>query len=559
MKPRQSDPEIRAAQGDARRSRIALTVACALATVALFVTLAVWQARMEIAERRTDVAHDVISSVEAMIDRVSSEHTRIMPFVGEPCDVARLHLAESDAFIPYIRSGALVTHGVIYCVSSYGPTTVRLSKYFGEFYRGRPTYRLVAGTVAQPTRPTLLVFFPSNTPDALGSGVLLYIDGAYLSDVLREDSRFGMDRIGLRNANSTLTVEGLSSSVDDAPATAASTRYPFDVIVHASAAFVRAAYRHQFALFVPIGLAFAGLIAWRLASSLGPQRMLLRAVRTGIERREFEVHYQPVIELDSGTCIGVEALVRWSHPRWGAVSPGEFIGIVEDDPLIVPMTHMIVERALDELHTHRIARHLHLAVNLAPRHLQNRQAVADLARLLATRARGRSIIAEVTERQLFDDRGAALASFELLRQQDVQFALDDFGTDRSTLGQLQDFHFDYLKIDQRFVAELESGRTDLIRGIVALARQIGLTLIAEGIESTRQLQRLLDLGVEYGQGYLHGSPMSAAQLARWLAQGPRRLQHAPTSSPHTSTGTHAPGAMRDPAPVDPAAPNAHDT
>ncbi len=100
MKPRQSDPEIRAAQGDARRSRIALTLACALVTVTLFVTLAIWQARLEIAERRMDVAHDVISTVEAMIERVSSEHSRIMPFVGQPCDIARLHLAASDAFIP---------------------------------------------------------------------------------------------------------------------------------------------------------------------------------------------------------------------------------------------------------------------------------------------------------------------------------------------------------------------------------------------------------------------------------------------------------------------------
>ncbi|CAM2145327.1 c-di-GMP phosphodiesterase [Pararobbsia alpina] len=554
-----SDSESRGAHGDARRSRLVLRVACALLTVAAFVLLGVWQAREEIAERRIDVARDVITSVESMIDRVSAEHGRIMPLVGTPCDVARLRLATSDAFIPYIRSGALVKNGLIYCVSSYGPNTVRLSTYLGEVARDRPSYRLVSGTVAQPTRATLLVFFPAPTPDPLGSGVLFYIDGAYLADVLREDTRFGMDHIALRNAQSTLTLSGVSAaSGAREPATAASDRFPLDVVVHESPVFVRDVYRHQLSVFVPIGFAFAGMIAWLMSISFDPRRLLLRAVRTGIERREFEVHYQPVVDLERGTCVGVEALVRWSHPRWGTVSPGEFIGIVEDDPLIAPMTHMIVERALEELHIHRIPANLHLAVNLAPRHLQDRRAIADLSRLLRTRARGRGVIAEVTERQLFDDRAAALASFELLRQHGVRFALDDFGTDRSTLGQLQAFHFDFLKIDQRFVSELEHDRTDLIRGIVALARQIGLTLIAEGIETTRQHQRLLDLGVEYGQGYLHGSPMSATQLAHWLTLGPRRVHARVGAEPSPGMTSPRSGVAAPPSGTDPAPPRPRD-
>ncbi|HTJ92224.1 MAG TPA: EAL domain-containing protein [Pararobbsia sp.] len=531
MKPITSDSETRAAHGDAHRSRLVLMLVVTTATVAAFVMLAVWQARDEIAERRADVARDVITSVEAMIDRVAAEHSRVMSLVGMPCDAARVRLAATNAFIPYIRSSGLVKNGVIYCVSSYGPTTVHLDSYFGEVARERPAYRLIAGTVAQPTRPTLLVFFPSPSADPLGSGVLFYIDGAYLADVLREDTRFGMDRIALRNAHSALTLDGLGTNDLGEPATAASARFPLDVVVHASPAFARDVYRHQFIVFVPIGLAFAGLIAWLMSMSLNPRRMLLRAVRAGIRRQEFEVHYQPVVELARGTCVGVEALVRWAHPRWGVVSPGEFIGIVEDDPLIGPMTQMIVERALDELHAHRIARHLHLAVNLAPRHLQDRKAIASLSRLLGARARGRRVIAEVTERQLFDDPAAALPSFALLRQQGVRFALDDFGTDRSTLGQLQAFQFDFLKIDQRFVSELEHGRTDLIRGIVALARQLDLTLIAEGIESTHQHRCLADLGVEYGQGYLLGAPMNVAHLARWLEFGPRRVD-PPPSDPH---------------------------
>jgi EAL domain-containing protein (putative c-di-GMP-specific phosphodiesterase class I) len=371
--------------------------------------------------------------------------------------------------------------------------------------------------------------------------VLFYLDGAYLSDILRGDGRFGMDQISLRQGNVMLTLHGAAES-DTQPPTASSTRFPLEVVAHPSPVLVEEIYQHQLALFIPIGIAFAALFVWLMANSFTPRRMLLRAVRAGIARHEFEVHYQPVVELGSGVCVGVEALVRWSHPRWGAVSPSDFIGVVEGDPLIVPMTRMVVERALEELHLQRIPRHLHLALNLAPRHLQSNHAIADLARLLASNGRGRPVIAEVTERYLFDDRDAALASFETLRKQGVRFALDDFGTDRSTLAQLQDFRFDYLKIDQRFVAELEQDRTELIRGIIALARQIGLTLIAEGIETTRQHQSLFDLGVTYGQGFFYAQPMSAASLARWLALGPAsRLAPQDYARPGAAHSPTAPG------------------
>ncbi len=497
---------------------MALIIACFAAIVAVFAALGIWQARVELSARQEDVARDVLQSIESIIDRVTLDHSRVMPLAGQPCDAAHERLNAADAFIPYVRTGALVAHGVIYCVSSYRAGDIPLSAYFNEVSRTEPSYRLVAGTHTQPGRPALLLYFPAPQADALGTGVLFYIDGAYLADILRGDARSGMGRIDLRNGTLALTLHGSAKAGSDAP-TSASPRLPFDVVVEPSAALVGAVYRRQLTLFVSIGLAFATLVFWLASHSFTPRRMLLRAVRAGIARQEFNVHYQPVIELGSGVCVGVEALVRWSHPRWGMVSPNDFIGVVEGDALIVPMTRMIVERALDELDRQRIPRHLHLAVNLAPRHLQSRHAIAELARLLASRGRGRPVIAEVTERYLFDDRQAALSSFETLRQQGVRFALDDFGTDRSTLQQLQDFRFDYLKIDQRFVAELEQDRTELIRGIIALARQIGLTLIAEGIETLRQHQSLADLGVAYGQGFFYAQPMSAASLSRWLAVG----------------------------------------
>jgi EAL domain-containing protein (putative c-di-GMP-specific phosphodiesterase class I) len=537
VKPIKSHPDRRAAHDDMHPSHIVLMALCVVLIVGAFAGLAVWQARAELFERRHAVAMDVVQSVESMIDRVALEHSRLMPLIGIPCDAGRQRLTTSDAFIPYVRTGALVAHGVVYCASSYGRTDVPLTTYFNEIRRDRPSYRLVRGTLTQPGRPALLAFFPDTVPDALGRGVLFYLDGAYLSDILRDDGRFGMDQINLRDGNFMLTLHG-GAEADQQPPTASSSRFPLDVVVHPSPRLVRETYRHQLTLFIPIGMAFAALIIWLMSNSFTPRRMLLRAVRAGIERHEFDVHYQPVVELGSGVCVGIEALVRWSHPRWGAVSPSDFIGVVEADPLIVPMTRMVVERALDELHQQKIPRHLHLAINLAPRHLQSNHAIADLARLLASRGRGRPFIAEVTERYLFDDRDAALASFETLRQQGVRFALDDFGTDRSTLAQLQDFRFDYLKIDQRFVAELEQDRTELIRGIIALARQIGLTLIAEGIETVRQHQSLFDLGVAYGQGFFYAQPMSAASLARWLALGSTNML--------VSQGYSRPGAPREP-------------
>lgn len=283
VKPTKSDStDRRTASGDALLPRTALIVLCFVTIVGAFAALAIWQARMEVFERKQDVARDIVQSVESIVDRVSLERSRLLPLVGIPCASAQPRLMASDAFIPYVRNSALVAHGVIYCVSSYGTGEVPLDAYFDEVDRSAPSYRLIHGSRTQPGRPALLVFFPVPVADALGSGILFYIDGAYLADVLHDDARFGMDYLELRSGKVSLTLRG-SSDASTEPPTAVSQRFPFDVVVHASPTLVNTVYRHQLSLLVPIGIAFAALVAWltsirsrRAGCSCGPCGRALR-------------------------------------------------------------------------------------------------------------------------------------------------------------------------------------------------------------------------------------------------------------------------------------------
>jgi len=127
------------------------------------------------------------------------------------------------------------------------------------------------------------------------------------------------------------------------------------------------------------------------------------------------------------------------------------------------------------------------------------------------------LILEITERHLIEDHAISVRTFDALKALGISLAIDDFGTENNSIKQLQEFRFDFLKIDQRFVAELDRDRLDIVKGIVAMARQLNLKVIAEGVETERQANHLLELGIDYAQGFYYAHPMSAESLKNWLS------------------------------------------
>ena len=235
-------------------------------------------------------------------------------------------------------------------------------------------------------------------------------------------------------------------------------------------------------------------------------------LRRAINRDDFEPHYQPIVRIGDGTVVGHEALLRWRHERRGILLPAEFIGVGEDSGLIEQVDWLLYARVIADMRRFDAG---YVSVNVSPRHFRS----PDFADRLLGLVHGAGVDParlriEITEIALLDDAPRALRTLRTLREQGVRALLDDFGTGFSALSYLHHFPIECLKIDRSFIAGLSGGSRPeslaVIRAILALAGTLGIETIAEGIESAAQREALLELGCEYGQGYLFGRPASLA-------------------------------------------------
>jgi EAL domain-containing protein (putative c-di-GMP-specific phosphodiesterase class I) len=280
-------------------------------------------------------------------------------------------------------------------------------------------------------------------------------------------------------------------------------------------------------------------------------------LRLALEREEFVLHYQPILDVISGRPTGAEALVRWIHPERGMVPPDEFISLAEETGLIVPLGTWVLETALaqaNEWNQQRLTRRaLGISVNLSGVQLgdPNLEQIVHAA-LSRSGFDPAKLTLEVTESVLMNDADDAMATLERLRTVGVGIAIDDFGTGYSSLAYLKQFRAKSLKVDKAFVDGLGTNPEDtaLVTGIVGLAGALGLEIVAEGVESELQLRELRRLGVEYSQGYLHSRPLKNDDFTTWLAdQHPsKRARGAELPDvPPTAIGTPAalPAPIRD--------------
>jgi diguanylate cyclase (GGDEF)-like protein/PAS domain S-box-containing protein len=247
------------------------------------------------------------------------------------------------------------------------------------------------------------------------------------------------------------------------------------------------------------------------------QRMNLESdLRLAVERNEFFLHYQPQLDLDSGRIRSVEALIRWQHPTQGLVSPMSFIPVAEENGLIVPIGEWVLRTACSDAAAWLAAGHeLRVAVNLSPlqfRHPGLVQTVQDI--LDATGLPPELLELEVTEGALMEDSEITLATLNALRSRGMHLSLDDFGTGYSSMSYLTRLPLNNLKVDQSFVRNLPHDKESLaiVRAIVSLAKAIGLTVTAEGIEDLAQARVLQSFACEMLQGYYISKPIPAQAL-----------------------------------------------
>lgn len=272
-------------------------------------------------------------------------------------------------------------------------------------------------------------------------------------------------------------------------------------------------------------------------------------LRRAIERGEFRVRYQPIIELSTGKVAEVEALIRWEHPRRGWLSPAEFIPLAEETGLIVPIGQWVLEEACRQARmwdgelAARGSPPLIVSVNLSPRQFQHPKLMDEITRTLSkTGLNPASLKLEITETVMMQDSDSTLTKLRELKELGVRLAVDDFGTGYSSLSYLKRFPVDTVKIDRTFVSGLgrDSEDTAIVRAVVTVAQALKLKVTAEGVESGEQMAQLWALGCDQAQGNYFAKPLTAEALRGLLGSVP--LWEGPMA-----VAGHISGAPRKPA------------
>ena len=259
-----------------------------------------------------------------------------------------------------------------------------------------------------------------------------------------------------------------------------------------------------------------------------PARLaLVGEVRTALERNELVMHYQPKISISTGEVVGAEALVRWQHPTRGLVFPDEFIPVAEHTGLIGPLTRYVLDASVAQARRWAdIGRPLPVAVNLSARNLLDERLPEEVSALLAKHGVAAALLhVEVTESALITEPVRARRLLEQLAALGVQISIDDFGAGYTSLGQLKTLPVSELKIDRSFVMTMAEDARDalIVHSVVDLGHNLGLTIVAEGVETAEALSVLAEFGCDVAQGYHLARPATVDAFDAWMLDRPIAL------------------------------------
>jgi sensor c-di-GMP phosphodiesterase-like protein len=452
---------------------------------------------------------------------------------GDPCSPAYLdELRRINFNYRYIQDAGIYGGGRYRCSALLGDARVRRLALPPPDWQSKDGYQVW--------------FHQKNPLDTPRDDILIARDGEYVSidpqsyvDVVDQSAR----PIAAVNTD-TNTLLAMSSGADEADMLAAwkhagridnrhwlyavahSSTRPLGVVVKAPRRGLLSSWKKLLAGWLSVGVltgAMAGWFAFRLLSrQLSLPALLERAIR----REQLDVHYQPIVRLADGECVGVEALVRWKMDGKN-VPPDVFVPIAEEAGLIQPLTDLVLQKVLSELGPLLRERPaFHVSINLAAVDLQTGRFLQVLTgRLAGTGIWARQIHIEATERS-FLDADATRQTIAAFRSAGHPVYIDDFGTGYSSLAYLQNSKVDVLKIDKSFIdtIEQEAASSIVAPHIIAMSHALGLEMVAEGVEHAEQADYLKQRGVQYGQGWLFAKAMPAGALIEFLRAGRKPLK-----------------------------------
>ncbi len=243
-------------------------------------------------------------------------------------------------------------------------------------------------------------------------------------------------------------------------------------------------------------------------------------LRKAVNRDEFENHYQPIVDLQTASLVGFEALIRWNHPQLGLIYPGSFISIAEETGLIIPITQLIAQQACEDLcrWQEQLQDELKLTmnINLSSKHFMSPTLLDDIKEILKqTGIPPDQLKLEITETALMEDADETIRLVHRLKDLGLHLVIDDFGTGYSSLSYLQRLPIDTLKVDRSFVSRIQSepdGNRNIVEAIISLAHRLKMMVVAEGVETEEQFAILLEMNCQFGQGYLFSKPLNKTEI-----------------------------------------------
>nr|WP_228748024.1 EAL domain-containing protein [Bradyrhizobium sp. BR 10289] len=271
------------------------------------------------------------------------------------------------------------------------------------------------------------------------------------------------------------------------------------------------------------------------------------ALRRALEREQFSLNYQPKVDMETGQITGVEALLRWTHPDLGSISPAQFIPLAEETGLIVPIGRWVVKEACAQAMAwqRRGLLPVSMAVNLSPRQFADEHLLQDVDEALAASGMSPVLLQlEVTESMMMRNVGRALKVLDAIQSRGIRLAIDDFGTGYSSMSLMKHFPIDTIKIDRSFVRDLPQDSEDqaIAQAIISMGKALGMTVVAEGVENAEQEAFLRTHGCDEMQGFLISKPLPARQMAELLR--PIALPVAPPLQPEFDVAATEAAALR---------------
>ena len=280
-------------------------------------------------------------------------------------------------------------------------------------------------------------------------------------------------------------------------------------------------------------------------------------LRRALEREQFSLHYQPKVDMESGQITGVEALLRWKHPELGLVPPAQFIPLAEETGLIVPIGRWVLREACAQnmAWQRRGLRPVSMAVNLSPRQFADEQLLHDVDEALAASGMSPVLLQlEITESMVMRNVTRAVRVLDAIQSRGIRLAIDDFGTGYSSMSLMKQFPIDTIKIDRSFVRDLPRDSEDqaIAQAIISMGKALGMTVVAEGVETAEQQAFLRDHRCDEMQGFLFSKPLPPRELAKLLRTGRCSRRRRCSRNPRRRTMDRNRRRPRGTPPADPA-------